>query len=148
MCLLNGKTGVQNLLGAQTGNMRAIHHGWHPIVRQRTLSVRTHAQVEIPRGAKLIIDEITLGTFREERAFVETGLQRFKNNRGETFRLPPLQLEFDLNFISDLHPFGPNRVSHPGGGCDKGLQRGLGISFDCPSAWSRLETKNLKIRPL
>lgn len=146
--LFNGKTGSQKFLSAKTGNLRAIHHGWHPIVRQRTLCVSPHAQIEIPAGSKVVIDEVSHGTFRDERAILETGLQKFETKKGKVLRLPPLRLEFTLEHVCDLRPFGDIVVSHPGGGCDKGAQRGLGISFCCPSAWSRLDVSGLKLEIL
>ncbi len=146
--LLEGKSGRQQLLTAKSGNLRAVHHGWHPIIRQRTLEVHARKTSSVPVAAKIFIDEIGSGTFRNESAYLETSRQYYVDSRGRRVRMPRLQIEVRLDFVCGLNVFGDAHYVHPGGGCDKGSQRGLGISFKSPSAWADLDSNPIEIHAL
>ncbi|HQT95591.1 MAG TPA: hypothetical protein PK435_13235, partial [Thermoanaerobaculaceae bacterium] len=135
--LLDGVTGDQNLLGASSGNLRAAGFSWHPIVRQRCLQVRALAPAPPPEGACVLIDDISEGSFDGKTVELRSSRQCCRDRFGRSRRLRPIHLRFRPESVIRFRAFGDNAVRHPGGGCHKGLQRGLEITFDCPSAWCR-----------
>jgi hypothetical protein len=52
--------------------------------------------------------------------------------------LPPFEFTFLEEDLLKLKLFGKPEVFIPGGGCHKGYQRGLSISFNCHSGWLKM----------
>lgn len=146
--LFDGNSGSQRLLGAASGNMRATDFNWHPIVRQRCLSVETIKSAEPAANlARVLVDEISEGSFDGKTIELRSSRQRFQDGRGRICRLPPLSWRFKPESVLRFTAFGSNKVLHPGGGCHKDLQRGLDITFDCPGAWCRPASNWLQMEP-
>jgi hypothetical protein len=141
--LLAGKTGEQNWITADTGNLRATSARWHPIIRQRTLDVVTLDKLATPFPLKntLWIDHISAGTFDGRKAYLIANMQRWQDSRGRLFRLPQIELKITPLDLKYLKPFGPKVLVSPAGGCSKNNQAELDISFYCPKASTLIHPK-------
>lgn len=134
--LLSGKTGEQNWITADSGNLRASSARWHPIIRQRTLEVVAFDKFTgmLPLKNTLFIDHISAGTFDGQRAHVIASMQRWQDSKGRLFRLPQIEIQMTPYDLKYLKPFGSKSLVSPAGGCAKNNQSELDISFCCPKA--------------
>jgi hypothetical protein len=141
--LLDARTGRQEFLTAESGNMRAIDASWHPIVRQRCLVVES---LECPRPrntghriARLIVDSLLSAELTDDQTHMEFTRCSFVDERGSWWRLPPLSVSVSVADILGFTVFGHSETHNPSGGCHKGLQRGLPISTSSPRAVASCE---------
>lgn len=145
--LLNGEDGSQNLMTEDSGNMRAVDWSWHPVIRQRCLMVNTLCASEplLNRRSKgtLRIDSVSHGSLEGGNVVLSGGLQRYIDGEGRAYRLPPLTLTVPVCSLNRFRPFGETAIHHPGGGCHKGLQRGLDVTFCAPSAWAPISVARI-----
>ncbi|WP_413943096.1 hypothetical protein [Bdellovibrio sp. HCB-162] len=137
--LYNGLTGKTNLLTAKSGNSRAVSHEYHPLIRQRCLIVKMHAKVEAPVAeGSLHIEDVRMGSWNGDLLELEVGKALYHDKKGQEWRLSPFTIKMKPELVSQMKAFGDLEISSPAGGCHKGLQRGLDISFLTPSAFINL----------
>ncbi|MDR2458408.1 MAG: hypothetical protein LBD41_08080 [Clostridiales Family XIII bacterium] len=146
VCLLNGQNGQQTFMTPRSGNMRAVGYNWHPIIRQRCLVVDKLENNHCPEFANvLIIEDIKEASFLKNKAILLSNGQIFIDKANKQYRVPSLEITISMQSIPKLKAFGESQVTHPGGGCHKGPQKFLPISFRTPWAWIQTNRKLISI---
>lgn len=141
--LFHGPSRKTELMSAKSGNLRAINHEFHPIIRQRCLMVTLHNQPAPPNPiGSLRIEEVCSGSWNGDFLELEISKAVYTNKNSKEYRLLPFSLRMKPELVTFMTAFGENEISHPAGGCHKDLQRGLDVGFYTPSAY--LSLKNYK----
>lgn len=135
VCLFDPRTGLSELMNEESGNARATSFFTHPIIRQRCLEVNSFEKVSKPEACDtLYIDDVHLASYIDNETHLEVSRARISVN-GIEFKLPPIELTLSNHDIQNLKAYGERKLIHPAGGCHKGLQRGLNISYHTPKAF-------------
>lgn len=149
--LFDSKNLNSNFLNKKSGNLRTTSALYHPIVRQRNLLTKTLANgqnspsPDLRFKSYLHIKNISEGIIESSIDSIAKPIchfvveeSTFTNKNGQTVRLAPFELNFSEDDLLNLRLFGEPEVFIPGGGCHKGLQRGLPVSFNCHPGWISL----------
>ena len=135
--LLGGRS---SLLTKETGNLRAASASFHPLIRQRCLDVTTSKEVPPPKGNTILIEEFKLSSFDGEFVILESAMQWLQLKSGAKKRLPSLRILLKPEDIFSWKAFGTKTTYHPSGGCQKGGQSQLPVTFSSPQGWCPLES--------
>jgi hypothetical protein len=149
--LFDSKSLKSSFLTKNTGNLRAISEKFHPIVRQRNLVTKIldrnsqYHEPKLENKSYLYVNKISEGIIEfKSNSKLKPNCKfivqesTFTNRKGEKIRLPPFEFTFLEEDLLKLKLFGKPEVFIPGGGCHKGYQRGLSISFNCHSGWLKM----------
>jgi hypothetical protein len=146
VCLLDGRTGSHQFLGSSTGNLRASAHQFHAIPRQRCTEVTVLENLPPPAHSAFIeIKDIFEAELTGDYAILISASQFLQDKNDKRYILPRLKIKLNSNALFELKAFGERQQHSPAGGCHKGLQRGLPISFFCPSAWIESNSNHISI---
>ncbi len=149
--LFDGQKMEYQFLKESTGNLRATSADFHPIIRQRTLITKVIKEKSkasfnvIKRQPYLEILNISEGELDSRGNKMNCKLvvdqARYFDGKGNVFRVPPFELSLTERDILKLNLFGKPQFYVPGGGCHKGVQRGLSVAFYSHSALLNLNTR-------
>lgn len=147
--LFCGETLKTQLLTKVTGNLRAVSSAFHPIIRQRCFIVRTRHPTAMPfQKTRLHLEEIHQGSWNGDHLNLIISKAVYRDAQGKNWRLPEMTLKMSTELILKMNTFSDTEIFHPAGGCHKGLQRGLDVTFQTPSAWIALKGNKISTQEL
>ncbi len=144
----NNETPKSSWINKKSGNLRSTSAYWHPIIRQRNLETHliSNRKPALFKKSKIDILEIGEGELCGENIILKVTRSTVKFTHSKNiFRLHPFVIELKLTEIPKFKAYGRRVLYHVPGGCSKGLQRGLPISFNCHSAWASLKNLDYQI---
>lgn len=151
--LFDGLKRKSELIKAHKGSLRSVSADFHPIIRQRTLVTKILAKTPSCLSPPLLSNKSSLQILNIAEGNLISPSSRssdqpqghfivsesiYTDKKGKSFRLEPFEFTFNDKDLLKLNFFGNAEFYVPGGGCHKGLQRGLSIAFKCHSAWMKI----------